>query len=428
MAFLDELRARERAGGTDPDQARVTLVRDWLHARPHRMFDDLRAHAPTLVVGRMAFVTRFDDVVDVLQRGDVFSVRPYAEVITRINRGSNFLLGMDAGAEYEQQRSLLRHAFRRDDGARVGDIVASRTAEVVAPALGRGRLDVAGDVGRLVPSLFVGDYIGVPGPDAATLMRWARAIFTDGFVNVLRLPLVSRRAMRESAAFRGYLDALIASVKADRARGVRPRDDVLGRLIDAADAGEPGASDAQARDILLWCTAGMIDNVNAALCRTLDYLLDHPDELEGARAAASARDTAGLRAHVLEALRFCTPTPVVTRLCLRAHTLSRGTPHETTIPEGTLTFAGLGAAMMDGAVVERPREFRLDRPATHYLHFGAGLHECLGRHIAEAHLIGMVTALLALPGLRRARGLAGRLRLVGPFPKSFVVQFDAPGD
>jgi cytochrome P450 len=426
MAFLEELRARERAGVTAPHEARVTLVRDWLHARPHAMFDDLRAHAPTLVVGRMAFVTRFDDVVDVLHRGDVFSVRPYAEVITRINRGANFLLGMDAGAEYEQQQALLRRAFRRDDSGRIREVVASRTAEVVAPALGKRRLDVAGDLGRLVPSLFVGDYIGVPGPDATTLMRWARAIFTDGFVNVLRLPLVSRRAMRESGAFRAYLDALIAKRKGERARGVPPHDDVLERLLDAADAGEPGASDAQIRDILLWCAAGMIDNVNTAVCRTLDYLLDHPEELEGARAAAVARDTAALRAHVLEALRFCTPTPVVTRLCLRAHTLSRGTPHETTIREGTLTFAGLGAAMMDGAVVERPREFRLDRPAAHYLHFGAGLHECLGRHIAEAHLLGMAAALLALPGLRRARGLAGRLRMVGPFPKSLVVQFDAP--
>ncbi len=62
-----------------------------------------------------------------------------------------------------------------------------------------------------MPSLFVADYIGVPGPDCATLMKWARSIFTEGFVNVLGIPLLSRRAMRDSAAFRSYLDDLLVA-------------------------------------------------------------------------------------------------------------------------------------------------------------------------------------------------------------------------
>jgi cytochrome P450 len=111
-------------------------------------------------------------------------------------------------------------------------------------------------------------------------------------------------------------------------------------------------------------------------------------------------------------------------LSLRAHTIAKGTPHEKTIPAGTLTFAGLGAAMMDSSVIEAPREFRPGRPSEHYLHFGAGLHRCLGTHIADAHLTEMVGRLLALDGLRRARGMAGRLRRAGPFPKGFVVEFE----
>jgi cytochrome P450 len=430
MAFLEELRAHQRAGGPDQDEAQVACVREWLHARPDALFRELRAHAPTLVVGRLAFVTRFDDVADVLRRGDAFSVQPYAEAITRINRGPNFLLGMDEGPEYEAQRSRLSRVFRREDAPRVRDIVAARSAEIVAAARGKGRLDLADGFGRLVPALFVGDYFGVPGPDARTLIRWARAIFTDGFVNVLRLPLLTRRAMRESSGFRTYLDRLIAARRADLARGVGPRDDVLGRLLEDMGPDNGDVRDqamGQVRDALLWCTAGMIDNVNTAVCRAMDYLLDHQDVLASARDAAVNGDHPLLRAHLFEALRFCTPTPVVTRRCVRAHTLSPGTSHETRLAGGTLTFAGLGAAMMDDAIVERPAEFRLHRPEAHYLHFGAGLHACLGRHVAEAHLTGMVHTLLTLPAMRRAPGLAGRLRTDGPFPKSLVVRFDGAG-
>lgn len=424
MTFLEELRESRRAGVPEPDAAQAAIVGEWLRSRADAMFDELRDRAPTVVIGRMAFVTRFSDVVDVLRRPDVFSVRPYAEAMTRINRGPDFLLGMDDGPEYQQQLSLLRRVFRRDDDQRVRDVVSLRTTQVLEPAHVDGRLDLPDGFGRLVPALFVGDYLGVPGPAAATLVNWARAIFTDGFVNVLRTPLLTRRAMRASEAFRRYLDELIAGIKADRARGVPARDDVLGRLLALAEAGEPGLSDAQIRDTLLWCVAGMIDNVSTAVCRAMDYLLGHPRVLHDAREAVAADDRALLRTYVLEALRFCTPTPVVTRLTLRAHTVSRGTAHETTMPAHTLVFAGLGAAMMDETVVASPRDFRLDRPAEQYLHFGAGLHECLGRHIAEVHLTGMVGSLLTLPGLRRARGAAGRLRLAGPFPKSFVVQFD----
>lgn len=64
--------------------------------------------------------------------------------------------------------------------------------------------------------------------------------------------------------------------------------------------------------------------------------------------------------------------------------------------------------MMDESVVEAPKTFRLDRPSQHDVHFGAALHQCLGIHIAEAHMTEMVGHLLTLPGLKRTLGrLAG---------------------
>lgn len=422
MTFLEECRASRAAAGAGADEAQVRVVREWLSSRPEALFDELREHAPTLVLGHLALVTRLADVHDVLDRNDVFSVKPYGAAMMRINRGPNFLLGMDEGPEYRQDLARLGRALGRDDHERIAAIVASRTAEALAPALALGHLDLTDGFGRLVPAGFVADYFGVRGADPDELMTWSRDIFTDGFANVLGIPLLSRRAMKASDAFRAHLDAVVADARVAHARG-SGGGDVLARLITMA-TDDPGLTDVRIRDMLLWCVAGMIDNVNTAVCSAVDYLLGHPEPLQGATAAARSHDDDLLQAYVLEALRFRTPTPVVTRQATQPYTLSAGTRHETTIPAGTLTFAGIGAAMMDASAIDAPQEFRLNRPAEQYLHFGAGLHRCLGTHIAMAHVTAMLASVLTLPGVHRGRGITGRLRLVGAFPRTFVVDFN----
>jgi cytochrome P450 len=111
------------------------------------------------------------------------------------------------------------------------------------------------------------------------------------------------------------------------------------------------------------------------------------------------------------------------RLSLQEHTLAKGTPHARTIPAHAVVFAANGSAMMDETVVDNPTEFRLNRPAHHYLHFGWGIHQCLGKYISEVQVTEIITGLLTLNGIRRAPGEAGKLTYTGPFPKSFTAEF-----
>ena len=418
VTFLDEYRA-SRASGTSAE-AGVAVLREWLTLRADAVLEELRAHDPEFALPGLAFVTSYDDVREVLSRSDVFSVSPYGEAMTRINRGPSFLLGMDDGPEYRRQLERLGSAFSREDEGRVRERAAIRAAETLTAAAAVGRLDLVGGFGRLVPSLVIGDYFGVPGPDPASLTRWARAIFTDAFVNVLGVPLLSRRAMRASLEFRAYLDELIADTRADRAGGVT-RDHVLGRMLERQEAGDPHAADTWIRDNLLWCVAGVIDNVNAAVCRVIDRWLDDGELLDATTAAAREHDTARLQSFVFETLRFHTSTPVVIRRSVRAYTLGEARRQERTIPADTTVFVGLGTAMMDPSAIDSPSAFRLDRPDEHYLHFGAGVHHCLGRHIAVALVTEMAAALLRMPHLRRAVGFDGRLRSVGPFPTTLIL-------
>jgi cytochrome P450 len=416
--FLDEYRA-SRAPGTSA-AAEDAVLREWLTLRADAVLEDIRASAPDFALPGLAFVTGYHDVCEVLQRSDVFSVAPYGEAMARINRGPSFLLGMDDGPEYRRQLERLASAFHPDDDDGVRACVSLRASETLAAAAVVGRLDLVGGFGRLVPSLVLGEYFGVPGPDPTSLMRWARAIFTDAFVNVLGVPLLSRRAMRASLEFRVYLDELIAATHVARDGGQR-RDDVLGRLLVRQEGGDVHSDDAWIRDSLLWCVAGVIDNVNAAVCRVVDRWLDDPELLAAATAAARDHDTSRLQSLVFETLRLHASVPVVIRRSVRAYTLGGARHQQTRIPADTTVFVGLGTAMTDPSVVERPGLFRLDRPAEHYLHFGAGIHHCLGRRLAVALVTEMAAALLRMPHLRRTDGLDGRLLSVGPFPTTFIM-------
>ncbi len=427
MSFLDEYRGLAAPGTAPQDVARrqLGLLQKWVVEDPEGMFRDLRANQPIFKTPGPVVVTRYRDVIEVADLEEIFSVAPYGVAMMRNNGGPNFILGMDDGPQFEQDLSILHLAVRRDDMERIRTIVATRTRELVDQARSAGRIDITDGFARMVPTLFAGDYFGVPGPDPVTLMTWVRLMFTDIFLNFAQDPAVSERGMAAGVQFRAYLDALIAQIKRDRAAGAPEKDDVIGRLITMQKAPQAALTDSRVRDNLVGCVSGILENTNTAIVNILDWLLDHPDIMKGAVEAARNNDSVLLRKYVLETLRFHTPAPLMVRLSVREHILAKGTDRATTIPPHTVVFAANGSAMMDETELDNPGEFRLDRPPHHYLHFGWGIHQCLGKHISEVQVTEIVKGLLSLTNLRRAPGDGGRLQYAGPFPKSFVLEFDA---
>jgi cytochrome P450 len=89
--------------------------------------------------------------------------------------------------------------------------------------------------------------------------------------------------------------------------------------------------------------------------------------------------------------------------------------------QGAKVLVAVQSAMFDERAVTAPREFRVDRPWSDYLHFGHGLHTCFGLEINRVHLPAMATALLEGPRIARAPGSAGKLQWDGPFPVGLTV-------
>src|SRR5258708_3371905 len=152
----DGLKAKAPAALQEPRMQRIAL-------RP------LRAFLPNLVLSKRlvaaypnsgtAFVTRYQDVVEVLDRNADFEV-VYEPKMRAITGGENFFLGMQDTDLYERDTSNMHLAMRRDDVAAIVDPPARRLAEQLVPNQ-PNRLDVPQVLSLLRPTPIVPHYFAI---------------------------------------------------------------------------------------------------------------------------------------------------------------------------------------------------------------------------------------------------------------------------
>ena len=394
-----------------------------LLARPYLvrpLFTTLRNHKPILVAPRIAVVSLYADVVEVLNNEAAFSVVPIYAPKMEATTG-DFVLGMDDTPQYEREIGLMRAAVHPEDLERIRAFVNAQAMELVQAA--QGRLDVVAGLSRIVPTRLLGSYFGTPGPDEATTMVWMRAIFRQIFLNLGNDPNMAQEADSAAKALNAYLDSLIAQRKAEIAAGGETPDDFLCRLLHR-QVTDPFA-DEVVRRILGGTIVGTVDTNSKAIAQALDQLLDRPLTLAEAQEAARSDNDELFSRYIFEALRFCPQNPILLRRCEQATTIAQGTDRATLIPQGSLVVAGTESAMFDPARFPEPDAFRIDRPLEDYIHFGSGMHTCFGQHIAKIVIPAVAKQLLKRQGLRRANGADGTLRYDGAFPDHLLVSYDA---
>jgi cytochrome P450 len=407
------------AGQGDPAaiaSAQFSYVLEQIRGNALPFFAEMRDGRPILRTPVATLVARFRDVEEILHREAVFSVSPYLPRMMGVI--GPFVLSQDLTQGYDHDISVMRLAVRREDLARVADIV-SRHADAIVDDLLRagGPADIVQTLTRRVPVRLADEYFGFSAADAE-MMGWARPCFREFFINLLDDPAVRAPAVAAGAEMRTRLDALLAE---RRAGGGETRDDVLGRLLCLQAAGD-GASldDDGVRRTLAGLVVGMIETTSQAAVQALLVLFSRPEMLARAAVAAGADDDDALADLVFEALRFSPINPMVVRVAKEDYRLAAGEPHEMLIPRGTTVFALTWSAMFDPQVVEAPEEFRPGRPDYHYLHFATGFHACFGRYVSRIQIPQILKPLLRRKGLRPA----GAPEYDGTFPERFLVATD----
>ncbi|MBO9624345.1 MAG: cytochrome P450 [Sphingomonas sp.] len=380
-------------------------------------FSVLRRVKPIARLGKNNYLTsRYDDVREVFATDTAFGV-VYQPKLDVIMGGQPFFLGMGDTAEYRADTDAMRRVVLPADLPGLASRVEALAEAVVAAA--PGRIEVVDTLVRTVTFAFLSEYLGVPEPQQGHLSVWGTRLFEFQFADQGNDPALRAEVDEIAPALRAHIQSEI-----ERRRADPQGDDVLARCLRLQAAGDPWFTDDRIRTALTGFIVGGPPQPPMVVPQAMEQLLRRPHALAEAQAAARAGDDARLAAYVLEAMRFDPLAPGLPRVALKDWTLAAGTSHACTIPAGATVLAAFASAMMDPRRIADPRRFDPDRPASDYIHFGFGLHECFGRHINRATLHLMLKPLLKRQGLRRAPGGAGRLRKNGAFAERLELLFD----
>lgn len=395
---------------------------DWVQWKNDRFFGFLRLWKPILKLpgGGPVFVTRFRDVEEVLSRPDVFGVTYGPMMDPSVGK---FMLGHDDSVFNERDKGIMRALVRRDDLPAVAKKVDELAAACIEHGTHDGTLEVIGNVSRMVPVLLTETYFGFEGPDVDTMMRWSRATQFDMFHNQTMSGEVHDKNIRAAREMRAHIRDVLLPLRRRQLEEDPVRDDVVSRMVRLQTPASVGWDEDRILTNIMGLLVGGIETTSQAVVQIIDQLLSRPMALEGARQAALHGDMPRLARYCWEALRFNPINPVVFRMCNEDYRLAAGHVRSRKIEKGRVMVVGTRSAMKDPRVVRKPKKFDVHRPDSHYFHLGYGAHRCLGDHVSQVQVPGIVKAFLQHENLRRAPGSAGRINFRGgPFPERFFVR------
>ncbi len=440
-SFYDQWTAIQEDPNLSPQQragAEAQLVVSWL-ADVKSMCVSLLEHPKDAILETPlgVFVTKFRDTAEVFDNDEVFTVHQgYGERMP-ITTGA-FMLGMDESEQYEREESLVKLALM---GSKPTDLQAwlrkFATGWVEQIAKKRSSIDICQDIGYRIPSSFVGHYLGIPGPSQEAWTRWVQMLALYIFNFWAGGSPYKEEASAVGLEYQTYINNTIRQRQAAIKSGQSVPDDALSRMIQKGIANPADNLDEVAiRRNLGGLAIGSNIPPAANIIFAFDFIIDlkdsDPDTFNTIVRAAVDGDDTLLQNCMLEACRMGnTNPPSLYRTANEDYVLAKGTPREKLIPAGTTVVLCPGAAMMDPDQIDQPNEFRIDRPDWTYIMFGEGMHRCLGEQVGKIMLTETARAVFRLPGLRRAKGAAGKIQRgtglpAGSYPMHLIFDFDPP--
>jgi len=142
----------------------------------------LRRFRPTGKLFGVLLVTKNADVRDILERGDEFQT-PYGPEMTEFARGSNFILGMQDGADYRRMKSSVLSAFPPAEVEAVVRPIAARHSQEIMMRASPG-FDAISGLLKLVPVHICRDYFGL---EIERRHFRQRALVFLGFTNAVEI-------------------------------------------------------------------------------------------------------------------------------------------------------------------------------------------------------------------------------------------------
>ncbi len=386
----------------------VSVLSEDFAADPYRSFARLRERAPVHHEPAIDsyFLSRYEDVKRVLTDHEAFTTETLQVRAEPVMRGP--VLAQMTGDEHTAKRKIVVRAFTGQ--ALQGHVRAVRAnaAELMAPFLPRGRMDLVNDFGKPLAVHVTLDVLGLDRKDRQRVAAWHAGVAE--FITSLTLTPERRRHCLDCAE---QLEAHLRPVIEQRRR--HPGEDLISKLCTAEFDGI-GLSNRDVTALVVNVLAAATEPADKTIALLFKHLIDHPEQLAQVR-----RDPDLLPAAIAETLRFTPPVQLIPRQAEQDAVFAG-----TTVPAGATVFCVIGAANRDPEAFSAPDTFDLHRPdlgtarsftaAAQHLAFGTGLHQCVGAAFARAEIETVAGMLLPLldrvrysPGFRyRESGLYTR--------------------
>jgi cytochrome P450 len=406
--------------GIDFDPLSFDHTRD-----PYPAYRALRETAPVHRSPGSGFysVSRYDDVLSVLKRPELFSSRAMFTVL--MNQGDEGMppLSFDVAkflvrfalrtkmnpfrfpkarnliAEDPPSHGPLRNVVNRGFTPRRIAAWESRVrglaTELLAPLRDGAPFDLVHDFAIPLPVTIIAEMIGVEPERMRDFKRWSDA-FIDGTTGPGRATPFGPEFTEAVMEFLTYLRQTV------RARRRAPGDDLVSAII----AESPGGEKLDDMDVMMFVQLLIVagnETTTNLIGNAVTALLDHPEQLDLVR-----RDPALVPPAVVAALRFDPPIQTVVRSAT-SHVDAAGT----TIPAGSTVAVLIGSANRDERRFADPDRFDVAREQRGHLAFGFGEHFCLGSALARLEARVALEALV--PELARVERTAPGRELVDSF-------------
>jgi len=397
-------------------RARVIVFAVRWYAWAFREVWPLHVLWPAPSLGKLRLLVRYDHVVEALTRPDVFAV-PFGPEMRRLNDGHRpgtpFLLGIDDPGEHARQAKCLMAQLGLDDIEAVARISFDAANERLAH---RGaEFDAIHELITAVPIEVCKRYYGLPIASDQQARSFADAsIELSGYLFGKPPRDPSNKKMLEGAGnhVRWFVDQAIDRAAAAPTAPSRCPAGQSPRTLAAKLRMRPKA---EARATLMGMVVGFVPTNTLAGGYMLDVLLDNDEAMAAAVAAARAGDDDRLWACLFEALRLRPVNLGPFRECRKDYRFDGAF-----IPAGKYVWVMTGSAMCDSRKVPDAGRFDPSRSASSYLHFGFGMHWCIGAMLARAQLTQTFKALLLSGTLKRVTPLKCR----GTFPDELTIRFE----
>jgi cholest-4-en-3-one 26-monooxygenase len=320
-------------------------------------------------------VSRHEDVSHVSRNDSLYiagaGVRPRVAAPMSI-------ISMD-DPEHTRQRRIVSKGFTPRKVRQLTDHMRQITRDILDEISDRGEVDFVADFAIHLPLIVLAELMGLDPDMRLQLQKWSDAMMAgDGHTDPEDPVLL--RATEAFAEFAAHAQQLI-----DERRDT-PRDDLIGLLTGAYDAGElergwdlgetGGLADDELLMFLVLLLVAGNETTRNAITGGLLAFSRFPDEREKLIAHPELIDSA-----VEEIVRYVSPVLSFIRTVAEDHEYKG-----VRFADGDRILMLYQSANRDERVFDDPDRFRIDRNPNPHLGFGIGTHYCLGANLARAEI------------------------------------------